>query len=442
MNTSQIIGFIVELAISLFDSALCIHFILRFHRLTWKSSKLSVPALLLYYGIILAGDFLIPDFYTVISVIVLLLSVVFSLWVSGALHNRKALFPALVAPCVYEMIFILLSSLIYVVLSMFIEDVDLLMQGSVGTARYIYIVLHKTSLFAILRLILHIFRAEAGTDIRNGILTFALSLTTLLGLGATMSVATDGEETYRIPLLVIVAAFILINVFLYVLLAQIQKLQKNRYELKLLEEKMAFEEERHRNAAAVWDNVRKVQHDMKQHLTVIAGYLDGGKTDECRDYVADLIPQVGQMGKLIRSDNPILDYLINSKLCALKDTRVIVSGAVGDLSDIRDSDLACLIGNILDNAVEAVEGLSEKRIELLFTRQNANRIIICKNTVGQSVLATNPTLRSTKPKGDAHGLGHRIVERIVSDYHGMIDYFEEFGMFGVQIILPDPETNS
>lgn len=438
MTTSQLIGFIVELAISLYDSILCVHFILRFHGLTWRSSKWSIPTVLVYYGIVLAGDFLIPGFYTVISVIVLLLSMVFSLWVSGAFRSRKKIFPALVAPCVYEIVFILLSSLIYMILSLFVADLDSLMQGSVGISRYIYILLHKTSLFAILMLILHVFRAEEGMDIRNGILTFALSLTTILGLGAAMTVAISTEAAYQAPLLIIVGAFILINVFLYVLLVQIQRLQRSRYELKLLEEKMAFEEERHRNAAAVWENVRKVQHDMKQHLTVMAGYLDRGKAEECREYVEDLIPQVGQMGKLIRSDNPTLDYLINSKLCALKDTKVIVSGAVGDLSDIRDADLACLIGNILDNAVEAVEGLPEKRIELLFTRQNDNRIIICKNTVGQSVLATNPELRSTKPKGDAHGLGHRIVERIVADYHGMIDYFEEFGMFGVQIILPEP----
>ena len=83
MNVSEMIGFIVELAISLYDSILCVHFILRFHGLTWRSSKWSIPTVLVYYGIILAGDFLIPGFYTVISVIVLLLSVVFSLWVSG-----------------------------------------------------------------------------------------------------------------------------------------------------------------------------------------------------------------------------------------------------------------------------------------------------------------------------------------------------------------------
>ena len=144
------------------------------------------------------------------------------------------------------------------------------------------------------------------------------------------------------------------------------------------------------------------------------------------------------ISKLIRSDNTILDYLINSKLCALKNTRVVISGSIGDLSDIRDADLACLMGNILDNAIEAVAQVEEKRIELLFSKQNANRIIICKNTIKESVLENNRELRTTKRSGGSHGWGHQIVEKIVSDYHGMIDYFEEFGMFGVQIILPCP----
>lgn len=95
----------------------------------------------------------------------------------------------------------------------------------------------------------------------------------------------------------------------------------------------------------------------------------------------------------------------------------------------------------MDNAIEATEQVEEKRIELLFSRQNANRVIICKNTVKESVLKHNRKLKSTKASGDAHGLGHQIVERIVSDYHGMIDYFEEYDMFGVQIILPVAEKD-
>ena len=95
-----------------------------------------------------------------------------------------------------------------------------------------------------------------------------------------------------------------------------------------------------------------------------------------------------------------------------------------------------MMGNILDNAVEAIENVTDKRIELYFAMQNSNRVIICKNTVASPVLETNKELRSTKNSGSAHGYGHLIIEKIVSDYHGMIDYFEESNMFGVQIVLP------
>ena len=89
----------------------------------------------------------------------------------------------------------------------------------------------------------------------------------------------------------------------------------------------------------------------------------------------------------MKSDNNILDYLINSKLCTLENTQVIVSGVVGDLSGISDKDIVSIFGNILDNAVEAIKNINkqnEKRIELLFNRHEDNMIVICKNTIEKS----------------------------------------------------------
>lgn len=113
-----------------------------------------------------------------------------------------------------------------------------------------------------------------------------------------------------------------------------------------------------------------------------------------------------------------------------------MSGSIGDISDIEELDLACLFGNILDNAIEATEKNKEKRIELLFLRQNSNRVIICKNTVSESVLKNNKQLKTTKKQQETHGLGTSIVARIVQKYHGVVEYYEESDMFGVQIILP------
>jgi len=425
--------FLFELCTSLFDSVLYIYFILRYNGVSFRTSKLTVPAILLLFGVTVLGDHLLPGFSTLISITLFLIATSFSLWVS-----KKNKLRAIIASCIYEISFILLSSLLYMGMSMFLNDFDQLMQGSSGLGRYIYVLLHKIALFTTLHLVLRIFRAENLKNIWNGVLAFVFSLTTMFGLWATMyMVATPDGDIFKTQILIIVLSFILVNVLLYILLYQIQRLEKTKYELKLLEEKIAFEETRYNDASAIWNNVRKVQHDMKQHLVVMAGFLEQEEPKKCQEYIDSLLPEVDQIGKLVRSNNSVLDYLINSKLCALKDTRIVISGSIGDLSDIRDIDLACLIGNILDNAIEALSNVSEKRIELLFSVQNDNRVIICKNTINESVLKNNRELRSTKTSGDSHGWGHQIVAKIVSDYHGMVDYFEEFGMFGVQIILPN-----
>jgi hypothetical protein len=49
----------------------------------------------------------------------------------------------------------------------------------------------------------------------------------------------------------------------------------------------------------------------------------------------------------------------------------------------------------------------------------------------------NKELKTTKKSKDAHGFGTKIIAKIAADYHGMVDYFEDFNMFGVQVILPD-----
>ena len=219
---------------------------------------------------------------------------------------------------------------------------------------------------------------------------------------------------------------------------EIQLLLKKQYNLKLMHERMLFEKSRVEDATAIWSNIRQVKHDLKNHFAVLSGHLKEGNIDSCRDYVSKLHMTVETMGCLIQSGNSVIDYLINSKLAHLEGVTVLVSGYVGNYSDIEDIDLACILGNILDNAIEAQEKLaSEKRIELLFLHRKSSRIIICKNTIDKSVLQNNKEMKSTKNSPELHGIGHQIVETTVRKYSGLIDYFEEGDMFGVQIVLPD-----
>lgn len=425
---------IFESAISLLDSVLCIYFIMKFNNSSWKKSKFAIPAILLHFLITLVSDYFVPQLSLALSVVLLILAIVYAISVCEKHYVR-----AIITACVYKMEYILLSSVIVTVLSMYI-DINELLYGSSSMGRYIFAIIHKVMLFALSNLLIHVFNKNTRLEIKTGLYTLGISLLTILGLGTAIYIAiTPGTDMFSNHVMIITVSFVAVNIIVYLLISQVQKLQENKYELKLIQEKMKFDQERHNEISTLWNNTRKVQHDIKQHLVVITNQLEDGAIDECKKYVGELLPTIERMGKLMKSDNAVLDYVINTKLGSLKDTRVHISNTIADLSDIRDVDLACLIGNMLDNAIEATKALEDKQIELLFAMQNSNRIIICKNTIAESVLKNNKGLASTKPNRDCHGLGHLIMEKIAKDYNGFVDYFEEDGMFGVEIILPLPE---
>jgi sensor histidine kinase regulating citrate/malate metabolism len=99
-----------------------------------------------------------------------------------------------------------------------------------------------------------------------------------------------------------------------------------------------------------------------------------------------------------------------------------VSGNAGEFADILDADMTCILGNILDNAIEALEKVKKnKRLELHFSSTKNCRIILCKNSVDESVLNVNSELNTTKSDAEHHGFGHVIVEDIVQKYGGFTE---------------------
>lgn len=426
---------IFELSASFFDSIVCVLFITAF--VGAKLNDVKYKAII--FTIAIFGVTVILDYYAsfmsiVSTVIIMAVSIVYAILIC-----KRQYIKALIAACVYKMVLVLLSSALFVVFSNLVTSFENLMTFADGLARYVYVLTHKVLLVASLILILSIFKKGSFYNFKTGLITFGVSMMTVLGMGATMLLIFDDNNynEHFVRYIFLIISFLLIDVGVYVLIFQVRDLERTKYELKMLEEKEHFQEEKYSEVIAVWDNIRKVQHDIKHHLAVIKGQLEEKQYDECEEYVNSLIPNIERMGKLVRSDNAILDYLINSKLTPLKDTKteVVVSGSVSDFSDIPDNDLVCMIGNILDNSIEAIKDLDEKRIELYFMRQNTNRMIICKNTIGQSILENNRELKTTKKEKAGHGYGHRIVEKIAKDNGGMVDYYEDNGMFCVQIMF-------
>lgn len=224
---------IFETAASLFQCFIGMNFILKFNHTSWLKNKLAIPAFLLVFLTVMAGDFVSPGFSTVISVIITILYLVFALLIC-----RKQYVRGILSVCIEQSTILLVGSILYTVFSSVIDNFDLLMHGEDNLGRFIYVIISNLLIYAVLKLALAIFNSDS-LDIKTGLIAFVMSVITLAGLSVSMSFAEKPfSKEIEAQILILTLIFVSINVILYVMIAQIQNLQKNKYELQLLREKI------------------------------------------------------------------------------------------------------------------------------------------------------------------------------------------------------------
>lgn len=426
---------IVEILATVADTLMLMWFIPIFIDVSFKNKLWTLVIPILQLAVQLLFDWLMPGFSLLPMIIMLFLVFAFAVLLSPKTVCWDAL-----AAIAYISLMMLINSLLFSIFSFFIDSFDEVIQGSNSLVRIFYIVIAKLMLFFVYKLVLMLFKKEKSIETSNAIMTLILTFGTVVTLSALMKIATVvGTDMVDMPILLIALAIILVNIILYLFVYQIQKLQKSKYELKLVNERVALDKKQSEDANVIWNNIRKVRHDLKNHFSVMKGCLERGEADACYDYIDSIQRTVESMGTLIRSGNSVIDYMINSKLSNLEGVQILISGCVGNFNDVTDADMVCILGNILDNAVEALQKVSGiKRLEIYFSKMKQNRLMICKNSVDVPVLENNEDLSSTKQDPESHGLGHQIIESTVKKYGGLVGYFEEDGLFGVEISIPEP----
>lgn len=186
---------------------------------------------------------------------------------------------------------------------------------------------------------------------------------------------------------------------------------------------------------------RKLRHDYKDHLYTLLTLLSETKYEQAIDYISQMITFSGKRRVFIRTENPVLDAIVNSKLSSASQHNIRVSCVcTSNLPDVKYCDLVSLLANLLNNAILAClyNGRKDNQIILFILSDEFKNEICVKNTMDRSVLKDNPYLCSTKKDKSNHGLGTAIVRDIAKKYSGACDFYEEDGFFCCNVILLRP----
>lgn len=197
------------------------------------------------------------------------------------------------------------------------------------------------------------------------------------------------------------------------------------------------------------EKVRGLRHDLKHHLSEILMLAERGKTLQIVDYVQNMQAELLGEGEHISSGNAEIDSLVNLMLERAKRElgNVRCHVCVPQELDVSAFDWNIILGNLMDNAIEAARRSDDKLLQIKIHYQKGMLLIDIKNSYSGELLKSEDKYLSTKDydrtdETQVHGLGIKNVRRIVEKYDGNMEISDEAGIFEVRILMYVPTGKS
>ena len=188
----------------------------------------------------------------------------------------------------------------------------------------------------------------------------------------------------------------------------------------------------------IYTNMRGWRHDYHNHLQVIKAQLALGETDQLQRYLDELEQDLDRVDSWIKSGNLMADAILNSKLSLAQQKKIAVNckARLPENLPVEDVDLCVILGNLLDNALEACEQIPEEgRFLRVYLAVNGRQLYMSIQNSAKEELNFNERNYITQKRG-SHGFGMKRVSAVVEKYDGFLNLANEPGIFAAEVTLP------
>jgi len=233
---------------------------------------------------------------------------------------------------------------------------------------------------------------------------------------------------------------IIFFLFLLVLIVISGRYYSENQQLILRETELEYEAKQYKTYADTFHILRGWKHDYRNQLLTLSDLAKKGNLESVRQYLEELLAPSSEMLSAT-TGNIILDALINTKQSFAKEEGISIISTVylPETTSLSQVELSSLIGNLVDNAIEACQHLddpSSKTINLCIKPSRGNLLISISNpTDGRYLTDSEGRLLSTKNES-GHGIGLERVRSIVEGHNGYLQILPSAELFNVRIVLP------
>lgn len=238
-----------------------------------------------------------------------------------------------------------------------------------------------------------------------------------------------------IPMQLIVSAlFLVTDILLYRTMVHTEQRVQLEVENQLLEKQLDAQLAHYSDLTAQYEQIRAMRHDISHHLNTINALLQEGNLKAATEYSEQLLPMQTDISRLGKCQNPVVDAFLYSRM---QDAEAKGMPVQADVSlpvelPVSNTDLIVAFGNMLDNALEACEGVPGAQITL---RAHMDK--------GYLVIQESNPVRARQPQGKKprripeleRGVGFRVLSGLAQKYDGSFRHMCENDTYTVTLLL-------
>lgn len=261
----------------------------------------------------------------------------------------------------------------------------------------------------------------------------------ILSIVPILSILIVILETIRKPVsdnyfLLSSVLLLVINTSIFIIFNILTNLYVDRERLQNINQESNLLDLQKNNIEASRKKLATLEHDLKNKLVPL--YYLAENRDNVSEYLSEIIGEFNKEFLISNTDIVEVDAIINSKyeVCKAKNISFDFNTNIGKDININYRDLAIILGNLLDNAIEATLMVEDKWIKLVLREEIGVVFIMVDNSYDGKVIEKNGSFVSRKNK-EYCGIGLQNVAYLADRYKGVIKFTPEKNKFRVSLML-------
>lgn len=183
-------------------------------------------------------------------------------------------------------------------------------------------------------------------------------------------------------------------------------------------------------------SIRSLKHDLNNHLLSVRQYISQDDDQKALSYIDKIVGSLPDIPNITDTNDHTLNTILDLKRMMCNQEGIALKCYLPDsMPDYDDVALNTVLGNLMDNAIEAERNETEKEIRIAIEIEGDYLHITVQNRIHNPVLVDGKLPNTTKSDKRNHGLGMYSITETVTQNNGAINIYEKDGWFIVDVLM-------